>query len=691
MGGIDEASVALPAGVTVFVGENASNRSSLLAAVAGALGARPPTLKTDAESGSVAISFGSDEYGVDLARDGDRVVVDREPYTDTETLCDTFVRLLGDNPLRVGVESLDETELYETLMGPVDTDAVEAEIERLRDERDRLRDRLDRYDDLEAERAELETERESLAGELETLESELSEVEAELETRESSADDAETDLLSELESLRSERRSVDDRIGTHERALDRSESELAEVESELSELESDLSAPHDGPELATAEFPSAADTDPLSALAVDGSDTQTDATDADAAVSELEAALERRRARKRELDDTVNVLQTVVEVNRRTPDALLDGDATGTDVPGDAPIGSTGETPTTDASERDRSESVTDRLDPASQSVRCWTCGETVERAAIERRTDELASILDETRAERDEVAAEIDRLERHREEWERRRERRRELRERREELQSEVDDHERTLERLTEARADLTDEIERVEERAEAARERDDDEFVRLHRRANELSHEQGQLRRQLDDVEARLTEIDETLADREETTADLDQVESDLETARDRIYRLERETVDTINETMADVVDALGFDNLERVWVERRASETADAGRADGFALHVVRAGDDGTVYEDSLATLSASEREVVGIVLAAAGYLVHDVAETVPVILLDGLEALDADRIRSLLTYLSEHTRYLVATAHPEDRAVLEERFTCRNVETALSDAE
>lgn len=676
--------MALPAGVTVFVGENASNRSSLLAAVAGALGARPPTLKTDTESGSVAVSFGRDEYGVDLERDGDRVVVDREPYTDAETLCDTFVRLLGDNPLRVGVESLDETELYETLMGPVDTDAVEAEIERLRDERDRLRERLDRYDDLEAERAELETERESLAEELETLESDLSEVEAELETRESSADDAETDLLSELESLRSERRSVDDRIGTHERALDRSESDLSEVESELSELD-------DGPELATAELPSAADADPLSALPVDGSDTPTDVTDADEAVSEVEAALERRRARKRELDDTVNVLQTVVEVNRRTPDALLDGDAGAADTAGDASPGSPDTAATGDASEHDRSESVTDRLDPASQSVRCWTCGETVERAAIERRTDELASILDETRAERDEVAEEIDRLERHREEWERRRERRRELRERRAELQSEIDDHERTLERLTEERADLTDEIERVEERAEAARERDDDEFVRLHRRANELSHEQGQLRRQLDDAEARIEEIDDTLADREETTAELDRVQEDLETARDRIYRLERETVDTINETMADVVDALGFDNLERVWVERRASETADAGRADGFALHVVRAGDDGTVYEDSLATLSASEREVVGIVLAAAGYLVHEVAETVPVILLDGLEALDADRIRSLLTYLSEHTRYLVATAHPEDREVLEERFSCRNVETALADAE
>jgi recombinational DNA repair ATPase RecF len=129
------------------------------------------------------------------------------------------------------------------------------------------------------------------------------------------------------------------------------------------------------------------------------------------------------------------------------------------------------------------------------------------------------------------------------------------------------------------------------------------------------------------------------------------------------------------------------LAFENIERIWVERRVSAKTDAGRADGFALHIVRTGADGAAYEDTIETLSTSEREVVGIVLAVAGYLVHDVNETVPVLLLDAIESLDADRIQSLLAYLSDHTQYLVATAHPEDRDAFSEEFTCRHIDAAL----
>ncbi len=56
----------------------------------------------------------------------------------------------------------------------------------------------------------------------------------------------------------------------------------------------------------------------------------------------------------------------------------------------------------------------------------------------------------------------------------------------------------------------------------------------------------------------------------------------------------------------------------------------------------------------YEDTLRHLSESEREVTGFVFALAGYLVHDVHEQVPFMLLDSLEAIDSDRIaRSSIT--------------------------------------
>lgn len=66
----------------------------------------------------------------------------------------------------------------------------------------------------------------------------------------------------------------------------------------------------------------------------------------------------------------------------------------------------------------------------------------------------------------------------------------------------------------------------------------------------------------------------------------------------------------------------------------------------------------------------TLSESEREVVGLVLALAGYLVHEVHTAVPFVLLDSLEAIDASRINDLLDYFSSYASYLVVALLPAD---------------------
>jgi hypothetical protein len=73
---------------------------------------------------------------------------------------------------------------------------------------------------------------------------------------------------------------------------------------------------------------------------------------------------------------------------------------------------------------------------------------------------------------------------------------------------------------------------------------------------------------------------------------------------------------------------------------------------------------------VYEDSVATLSESEREVVGLVVGLTGYLVHRVYEKVPFIVLDSVEAIDASRIENVLNYFGSRTGFLVAALLPED---------------------
>jgi len=90
------------------------------------------------------------------------------------------------------------------------------------------------------------------------------------------------------------------------------------------------------------------------------------------------------------------------------------------------------------------------------------------------------------------------------------------------------------------------------------------------------------------------------------------------------------------------------------------------------------IVRSSDSGTLYEDSVENLSESEREVVGLVFALTGYLAYDVYEKVPFMLLDSLEAIDANRIAELVDYLSEYVDNLIVALLSEDAAALDEDY-------------
>ena len=80
-------------------------------------------------------------------------------------------------------------------------------------------------------------------------------------------------------------------------------------------------------------------------------------------------------------------------------------------------------------------------------------------------------------------------------------------------------------------------------------------------------------------------------------------------------------------------------------------------------------------GAAYEDTVDHLSESECEVTGLVFALAGYLVHEVYEEVPLILLNSLEAIDPERIAHLVEYFNDYASYLVATLLPDDAAAIE----------------
>jgi len=616
LGGIDTESVTFEPGVTVLTGRNATNRTSLLRSVAAALGGTAGELKADADEGSVELSLGEETHTRQFERTGGGVRTSGDPYTDEASVVDLYSCLLATNPARQAVERADGDALREVVMDPVDTAEIRVEIDRRQREVRSLSEdlteaarELDRLPDLRERLAARREERESLVDDLESVREAVEDAEVDA----ADAEEAEA-VVADLKSVREEYEGVRDRLETQRDSVESLEDERETVAGKLDDVE----APR-------AELEAARD--------------------------ELDALQQRRR----ELENTVNNLVSIVEFNEELVDES--GDA----LPGSA-VG-------------DGNDGTLDKLDPSSETVECWTCGTTVQRDAVAARIDDLRSVVDEKRRERNDLETETGEQ----------REYVAALREdvqQQESLAAELDDIDEEIARREsriddlEARAD--DLRERIQELETAAAESDglrNSDLLDRYKRLSELEYERGQLD---EAIEALETEIESVEAERDRhdrIEAEIDSHREALADLRSRIADVERAAVETFNDHMETVLDLLGYENVERVWLERRTQSASDEVVPEStFDLHVVRSTPAGSVYDDSVDHLSESEREVIGLVVALAGYLVHDVHETAPFVLLDSLEAIDAERIADLVEYFADHAPYLVVALLPEDAAAL-----------------
>ncbi|WP_276273256.1 archaea-specific SMC-related protein [Haloarcula litorea] len=604
VGGIASADLAISDGVTLLSGRNASNKSSLLRALAGVLGGPVPPVKNDADSGAVRLTVDGTEYALDLERrDGATVATRSDVYSSRDDPCELFVALTETNPIRQAILAGDD--LYDLLMRPVDTAAIRSEIRRLRERKADLDDRLEELDAMESRLPELRTRRETLRERKERIEADLRAKRNEIEEREGDAGD----VADDLQAKREERNDTRARIRTQEDAIESLSAELDDVTAELSSVE-----------------PTATD---------------------DGSIEDVSAELDRLHRRKQELTSTINALSPIVEMNSK----LLDGDLP-------------------DAMTDD---DVVPKLDPDARHVTCWTCGSTVEEAAIAEQIGAIEDLVREKRDQRDTITSRIQALTERRRELEDRAERVRQLRERRDDVESELEQRRAALDDLQTDLRRLESEIETLQRDAGDGEE---DRLRELYDDVSDLEYERGRVATDLESVEQEVDELESRVATRESVAAERESVAADLRERRERIETVERDLVSTFNEMMQDVLDALEYDAVERIWLERRSEGPGDD--ATTFELHVVRAADDGAVYDDTVDSLSKSEREVIGLVVALAGYLVHDVGEAVPFLVVDAVEMFDADRIDGLMDLFDEHAEYVVAAVLPEEADELEEAY-------------
>ncbi len=625
LGGIDSTVVELGSGVNVLSGRNATNRTSFLRSIMGALGSDRVSLKADSEEGSVELALDGETYTRTLERRNDVVVRSGEPYLDDSTVADLFAFLLESNEARQAVARGDD--LRELIMRPIDTEQIRTEIERVRSDRKRIDNEIERIKSLKSKLPTLESRRGDLR-------EQIAEVEAELETKRNALDESENknsddsdqsqkreQKLSELQSAQSQLENTRFQIETETESI---ETLQAEIESLHEELES---------------LPDTIDIDPAA----------------------IDAELDQLREKQSSLNANTTQLQSIIQFNEE----MLNGT--------NAEIAA--------ALREDESQSVTDQLLADTDSVICWTCGSEVETTQIESTIDSLRDLRKQKLSERSQIKSKISDLKTKRQDAQKKSQRKSSVSRQIDRAEREIEERKERLQSLKDRRTELATQAETLEDEIEALAAAEENETLDQHKAVTKL---ELQLDRLTDNLTALEREIEET-----ETEIDgLSQLEDDREDATERLAELrtkiesiERQSVDAFNTHMESVLDILGYENIERIWIERTEKTVREGRRKvdrSVFTLHIVRQNENGAAYEDTIDHLSESEREVTGLVFALAGYLVHDVHETVPIMILDSLEAIDSNRIAQLIEYFEAYADTIVVALLPEDAEALDSGY-------------
>ncbi|MCY4729957.1 chromosome segregation protein SMC [Natronomonas gomsonensis] len=625
IGGIDETELTVESGITILSGRNATNRTSLLQSIMAALGSDNASIKADADEAHVELDIGGETYTRTLQRRNGTIQTSGDPYLEDPTVADLFAFLLESNETRRAVVT--DANLRDIIMRPVDTDEIQSEIDQLLDERRQLSDELDELDSLKNRLPSLEEERTQLQNQIEEKQAELEDLEADIEQRDADVEqsrDDKAELENTLEDLRSKRSDLENaryELETEEDSLESLQTEKQEVEDDYENL------------------------------------PETPAGDLD----EIESKIDQLRAEKQSLESEVNELQSVIGFNQD----LLEDAGNGT----------------FDALQTSaESEEVTDELLP-DDTVTCWTCGSDVEADQIETTVEKLQDLSKDTVSDINDLDAELDDLKEQRRERQDQQRTRERLERRQRELESEIEDTEDRIETLAERRDDLREEIKTVEEEVDELEDESNEELLELHKEANQLEYDLGSLESDLERVEDNISSIEERLDEESDLESRREDINDEIEELRTKIERIEQQAIEGFNEHMDTVLETLDYQNIARIWLERTEQEVREGRRKvtkSVFELHIIRQTESGTTYEDSITNLSESEREVTGLIFALAGYLAHEVYETVPFMLLDSLEAIDSDRISRLVDYFAGYSDFLVVALLTEDAQALDDSY-------------
>lgn len=593
VGGIEHFEQTLSNPIAIVTGTNASNKTSLLKAVAFGIGRSTVPIRSGATEARVELQIG-DERVVRAARpkggglniSGEALLED----SDDVKLFERFGCLLEFNDVRQAVREGRPVE--DLLKEPMDLTNLEARRNELLQRKQDLKREINQLGDIEEEIASRESQLESKRERIASLEAKHDDL-RERQNETVNDDDDAAELRERRVSLVHEQNELETQISELETAIERIKSEVEETKSEL-ESAREVAESYD--------------------------------------IDDLEA---RRNEILRDLDDItdrVEVLQSVLTANREMHHSSYTG-------------------------------VLGKETSLVEDTVTCWACGddasasnfdetinrlqEIVERDKERRQThqpklESVKSDIDEAKEARSHVSnleAEVRGLEGRLEN------RRESLQTKRESLESIHDDLNAVDEELSEYESEQETEVTDLQSEIEDVR-------IDLHAAQSEAQR-----------LESSVGDLQEQLEERERKKADLDELSDEIVELSERIRTLEQDLREGFNDAINELIEVLDYERIERIWL-------------DGEFNLVIAREIDGAVHKDNVEHLSESEREMVGLMLALAGYVTYDLSGIVPVLLIDTLGAFDDERTADLVAYFADETPLLLTALLPGSASAVDE---------------
>lgn len=631
LGGIDHREENISPGITVLAGPNATNRTSFINALSTAFGVDAATLQAGRDEGYVTMDIDGAEYTHTVTRSETGTVTDGNQFT-AGTRAERELAFLDEShPIRQLIRGeFSPTELRDQLMAPVDTTAIQQRISTLAQEKTELKKQLDELETLKQTRTDKQTQLERLQNELDQLESKRDEARQRVEQAEKSTEgisETITELTNEIDNKRERKADLNTVITEAEKTIEMARSDIDRLSSESPE---------------------------------------TDTADIDEAIQQLD---QEKRSFKSEKDNLERQKQKIEDLLQTVKSVILDQESIteiATNYPIDATLFKGGPFESVVAQD----DPLTDTLvDSESDEKTCPVCGTQVSTDQLDQVRAQFNDIVDPIESELEEVEDSISEIESDIRSLESDKKAIKDNQEDITEAEGDIRRAKDTRQGAEEELEEITTEISELEDELAEAQNEKNEEYIQAR---EDLTAIESNIADKQDEITAVKTEIknaDERLEEREELQEELKDKSDELTAERDKISDTESELEEKINDELETVVDLLDYDNIERVSVTARYSGPEES-RDTEFGLSISR-NIDGIVQSDNnLDHFSGSERAVLGLVVALAAYLVHDVEDTVPVIAIDTVEMIDSDRLNTLLQHFGSRVEYLIAALLEED---------------------